>query len=273
MIPIINIRLLDILDILIVAIVLYKLILLIRGTKAVQLIQGLAVIFVASAVSKWLGLYTVNWLLKNTITVVLVALPVVFQPELRRTLEQLGRGKILTEPLPFLSKEEALDTRKTAEVIIQGVLNLAKNRIGALIVLERNTGLKDFIETGIAIDALLSVQLLGNIFIPNTPLHDGAMIIRGNRIAAAGCFLPLTENSSISKELGTRHRSGLGLSEETDALVIIVSEETGIISLAEGGSLKRFLDEKSLQQVLQDYYQPKNSLAFYFKKWREPKDE
>lgn len=273
MIPIINLRLLDILDILIVAIVLYKLILLIRGTKAVQLIQGLAVIFIASAVSKWLGLYTVNWLLRSTITVVLVALPVVFQPELRRTLEQLGRGKLLAEPLPFLSKEDTLDIHKTAEEIIQAVLSLAKNRIGALLVLERNTGLKDFIETGIAIDGLVSAQLLGNIFIPNTPLHDGALIIRGSRIIAAGCFLPLTENPAVSKELGTRHRSAIGLSEETDALVIVVSEETGIISIAEGGELKRYMDEKKLRPILNELYQPKNSLGFYFKKWRETKDE
>lgn len=273
MIPFVNIRLLDILDILIVAAVLYKLILIIRGTRAVQLIQGLAVIFIASAVSKWLGLYTINWLLRNTITLVLVALPIVFQPELRRALEQLGRGKLLTEPINFLGKEDERDMQRIVESILQATINLAKTRTGALIVLERKTGLNDFIETGVPIDAIISLELLGNIFVPNTPLHDGAVIIRAGRVAAAGCFLPLTENPHINKNLGTRHRAALGLTEETDALVIVVSEETGIISLAENGNLKRFIDEETLRTTLNNLYQPKPPRPFTLKKWRESRDE
>lgn len=272
LIPFINFRILDLLDIILVALVFYRLIILIRGTKAVQLIQGLAVIFAASTLSNWLGLYTVNWLLRNTITVVLVALPVVFQPELRRALEQLGRGKLLTEPLPFLGRDD-LDGIKTMEEIIEAVTSLAKSQTGALIVLERKTGLKDIIETGITMDALISAQLLENIFYPNTPLHDGALIIRGNRIVAAGCYLPLTENPSLGKKLGTRHRAALGISEDTDALVLIVSEETGIISLARGGKLERYLDKQSLRDILQDIYQPKSSLAFYFRNRKESNDE
>lgn len=273
MIPFMTIRLLDILDILIVAAVLYKLIMIIRGTRAVQLIQGLAVIFIAAAVSRWLGLYTINWLLRNTITLILVALPIVFQPELRRALEQLGRGKLLTEPINFLGKEDDRDMQHIATAIVQSVMNLARNKTGALIVMERKTGLNDFIETGVTIEGIISAELLGNVFVPNTPLHDGAVIIRGNRIIAAGCFLPLTENPHINKNLGTRHRAALGISEETDALVIIVSEETGIISIAENGFLKRFIDEETLTTILKNLYQPKPSRSFNLKKWRGNRDE
>lgn len=273
MIPFMNIRLLDILDILIVATVLYKLITIIRGTRAVQLIQGLAVIFIAAAISRWLGLYTINWLLRNTITLILVALPIVFQPELRRALEQLGRGKLLTEPINFLGKEDDRDMQYIVIAIVQSVMNLARSKTGALIVVERKTGLNDFIETGVVIEGIISSELLGNIFVPNTPLHDGAVIIKGNRIIAAGCFLPLTENPHINKNLGTRHRSALGLSEETDALVIVVSEETGIISIAENGFLKRFIDEETLTAVLKNLYRPKPSRSFNLKKWRENRDE
>jgi len=273
LLPLNSFRILDFVDILIVAIVFYKLINFIRGTKAVQLLQGLAVLVIASALSKAFGLYTVNWLLRNTMTVVLVALPVVFQPELRRTLEQLGRGKILTEPIPFLGKEEYVDSTKTSEELVQTILTLANNKTGALIVLEQKTGLQEFVETGTLVDGLVSSQLLGNIFVPNTPLHDGAVIIRENRIVAAGCFLPLTQ-AVVSKSLGTRHRAALGLSEETDALVFVVSEETGTISLAKSGVLKRYLEEKTIRKYLSEIYQPKNnSLSFYFKKWRENNEE
>lgn len=273
MIPFVNIRLLDILDILIVAAVLYKLIKIIRGTRAVQLIQGLAVIFIAAAISRWLELYTINWLLRNTITLILVALPIVFQPELRRALEQLGRGKLLTEPINFLGKEDDRDLQQIAKAIVLAVMSLARSKTGALIVMERKTGLSDFVETGVAIEGVVSTELLGNIFVPNTPLHDGAVIIRGDRIAAAGCFLPLTENPDLNKNLGTRHRAALGVSEETDALVIVVSEETGIISIAENGFLKRFIDEETLTTILQNLYRPKPSRSFNLKKWRENRDE
>lgn len=273
MIPLMNIRLLDILDILIVAAVLYKLIIIIRGTRAVQLIQGLAVIFIASAASRWLGLYTINWLLRNTITVVLVALPVVFQPELRRALEQLGRGKILTEPIPFFTKDDDKDIEGRVKSIVQAVFKLAQDKTGALIVIERKTGLNDFIETGVLINGLVSTELLGNIFVPNTPLHDGALIIKGDRIIAAGCFLPLTENPAISKNLGTRHRAALGLSEQSDALIIVISEETGIVSLAENGRLQRFIEEDYLREILVKTYQPKDFRSLYFKKWRDTKGE
>lgn len=266
-------RLLDILDVLIVAAVFYKIIILIRGTRAVQLIQGLAVLVFASALSKVLGLYTVSWLLRNTITVVLVALPVVFQPELRRTLEQLGRTKFIGET--FLNKEEEISNQLILEEIVKAVMSLSRQKIGALIVLQRKTGLQDYIETGTLINGIITRQLLETLFFPNCPLHDGAVVIQGEKIAAAGCFLPLTENNKLDKQLGTRHRAGIGVTEETDALVIIVSEETGTVSLAEDGGLQRFINENQLRNKLQPLYDVKknNPLSFSWLKWKDDKNE
>ena len=238
--------LIDFIDVLIVAIVLYKLYGMIKDTRAVTLLKGLLVLLVAALVSNWLHLNVLYWLLGKTVTVVAVALPVVFQPELRRALEHIGRGKLFRNSARLNEEEQ----QKLFSEIGRAAATLSASRTGALIVLERETGLNDSIETGVRLDALVSSALLLNCFIPNTPLHDGALIIRGNRVMAGGCLLPLTEDNALDKALGTRHRAALGLSEQSDAVVIIVSEETGIISVAIGGELERELNAERLQKRL-----------------------
>ncbi|MDN5326120.1 MAG: diadenylate cyclase [Moorella sp. (in: firmicutes)] len=253
------------LDISVVAFVIYKFIMLIKGTRAVQLIKGLVVLVVASVIAERLHLTTINWLLSQLRLVIVVALPVVFQPELRRALEQLGRGKFFARPLTTLGAE---DMEKLINELVRAMQVLAKNRTGALVVVERETGLNDYIETGIRVDGVVSAELLINIFVPLTPFHDGAAIIRGDRVVAAGCFLPLSESPYLSKQLGTRHRAALGISEISDAVVLIVSEETGVISVAEGGKLTRFLDEKNLRELLQNLMLPQDNHTTFFWPWR-----
>lgn len=237
---------LDVLDILLVAFFLNKLYQMLKDTRAASLFKGLLVLLAVMLVSKWLNFYVVNWLLEKFFYVVVIALPVVFQPELRRALEQIGRGKLF--------RKSTLLNEYQVENMLEAVANtadsLSRHKIGALIVFERETGLGDYIETGIQIDGLISSELFENIFIPNTPLHDGAVIVRGNRIVAASCLLPLTEARNLSQELGTRHRAAIGLSEQTDALVLVVSEETGTISLARGGGLQRYLTHHDLKALL-----------------------
>ncbi|MGI9862637.1 diadenylate cyclase CdaA [Moorella naiadis] len=254
------------LDISVVAFVIYKFMMLIKGTRAVQLIKGLVVLVVASVIAARLHLATINWLLSQLRLVIVVALPVVFQPELRRALEQLGRGKFFARPLTVLGAE---DMEKLINELVRAMQVLAKNRTGALVVVERETGLNDYIETGIRVDGVVSAELLINIFVPLTPFHDGAAIIRGDRVVAAGCFLPLSESPYLSKQLGTRHRAALGISEISDAVVLIVSEETGVISVAEGGKLTRFLEEKNLKELLQSLMLPQdNHNTTFFWLWR-----
>lgn len=237
----------DTLDIAIVSYVLYRLLLLIRGTRAVQLVKGIAVLIVAGIVAHWLRLTTVMYILNYAQMALVVAVPVVFQPELRRALEQLGRGRLFAPAPSYLPEAEL--SKVVAEVA--GACDvLARNKMGALIAVERETGLKDIAETGTLVDGLVSSSFLINLFVPNAPLHDGAVIVRGNRVVAAGCFLPLSENPNISKELGTRHRAAVGLTEQSDALVIVVSEETGTISLASAGKLIRQLDDATLRDML-----------------------
>src|SRR5690554_5151579 len=266
-----NIRIRDFIDIAIVAYVFYKVIGLIKETRAGQLIRGIILILLATQVSDWIGLYTIHWILRNTMTVGVIALLVVFQPELRRALEHLGRSRFFSNV--FISKQEDQPT-KTIEEIIKAVQMLAQDKTGALIVIERETKLGDVIDTGIKMDSLVSGELLLNTFIPNTPLHDGAMIIRNNRIMAAGCFLPLTENQNLSNQVGTRHRAGLGITESSDAVVVIVSEETGIISIALNCKLYRYLDIKSLKQILINLLVEKEQNPFQFNwiKWRNKND-
>ena len=266
---IMSITLWDVIDMAVIAYVFYKLFMLIRETRAEQLIKGIFVLVFAtwaSGPSGFFPLYTVNWLLRNTMTVGVIALLIVFQPELRRALEFLGRGGIIFGK-PLI---EALDkeTKTLIDEITAAVQVLAKKKTGALIVLERETGIGEFVETGINLDADVSSQLLQTIFATNTPLHDGAVIIRDKRIASAGCLLPLTENQSLSKELGTRHRAGHGISEHSDAIAIIVSEETGVISTAKGGRLSRYLDGKMLKEMLISQYKPQEHKYRGFLKWR-----
>lgn len=251
-------------DIAVVAVVLYQLLMLIKGTRAVQLLKGIAVLLIISSLSKVLNLITISWLLGQVWKMLFVALPVVFQPELRRALEQLGRGRFFVRH-PLTLGTEAFT--QMIEELVRCTQVLSKNRIGALMVIERETGVQEFIETGIKIDGVVSSEFLVNVFIPNTPLHDGAVIIRGDRVAAAGCFLPLSENTNIQKELGTRHRAAIGLTEVSDSVIIIVSEETGAISVALDGVLTRFLDEKTLTDLLNRELQVKTSKS-YVPFWR-----
>ncbi|SFJ74113.1 diadenylate cyclase CdaA [Thermoflavimicrobium dichotomicum] len=244
----------DLIDILIVSYIIYRMLVLLRGTRAVQLLQGVFVLIIFWLVSKFMHLSTVRWLIQNLFSVGLLAVIIIFQPELRKALEQLGRGGI------FFNRrrqfQHKLVTRITTE-ISKAAAHLSKRQIGALIVIERETGLSDYIETGILLEARLTSELLKNIFLPNTPLHDGAVIIRDGQIMAAGCYLPLSENPFISKELGTRHRAGLGLSEISDAVIVIVSEETGTISVVTHGRIERGFTEEQLNlRLLRELKKP-----------------
>lgn len=250
-----------IIDILLVTFVIYKLITLIRGTRAVQLLKGMVVIVVVWLLSSFFGLKTLSWLMSQAMTYGVLAVLIIFQPELRRALEQLGRGK-------FFSRSSGPDDERMTKVIgetAKAVQYMAKRRIGALVVFERETGLSDYIETGISIEGVATSELFINIFIPNTPLHDGAVIVRKDQIMAAGCYLPLSENPFISKELGTRHRAALGLSELTDSLAIIVSEETGQVSIAKNGEVHRELNDEELLSILDLELRPqtKTSTSFW----------
>ncbi|MCO7125303.1 diadenylate cyclase CdaA [Sporolactobacillus shoreicorticis] len=236
----------DIIDILIVTYVIYKVIMIIRGTKAVQLAKGILVIIAVWFLSSLLQLRTLEWILNNAITYGLFAIIVIFQPELRRVLEQLGRGRLFSRGV-VLEEEH----KQMAEAIVKASSYMAKRRIGALMSIERKTGLNDYIETGIQLNGNLTSQLLINIFIPNTPLHDGAVIIRGNEVVAAACYLPLSESPFISKELGTRHRAAMGVSEVTDSLTVVVSEETGGITVTKNGEMFREISEDRLREMLQ----------------------
>ena len=243
----------DIIDILIVAFLLYQLLMLTRQTRASAVLKGLLLLILASWISDLLGLTALNWVLLNVVNNGTVVLVILFQPELRKALEQIGRGALLESS--HLDDQE--ENRRIIEEIVLCLSNLSRRRVGALIVFERKTGLKDVIETGTAIDARISAPLLENIFEPNTPLHDGAVVIRGSRVMAGAYILTLSEGRGISRELGTRHRAAIGMSETTDAVVLIVSEETGIISMAKGGKLTRHLEAASLEQVLSTmYHQP-----------------
>ncbi|MBS5583034.1 MAG: diadenylate cyclase CdaA [Caecibacter sp.] len=263
-------RLLDVVDILLVAFFLYKLLILIRNTRAVALIKGLIFLGVITILSssRFLNLHVINWLLQQGMMVIMVALPVVFQPELRRALEQIGRGRLFRTSDQIMNDEE---WDRLIDEIIAITESLSKTHTGALIVFEREVGLNDYIDTGISIDGIVSRELLGNIFIPNTPLHDGAVIIRRNRVMAAGCLLPLTSDRSLSTELGTRHRAAIGISELADAVVVVVSEETGAVSYTYGGHIYRHLDGQALRNTLNAFLkQPSQGLANLFK-WRPMK--
>lgn len=240
-----NITVINVVDIIIVAYIFYKLFILIRETRAEQLIKGLILILVVMKLSELLGFVTLHWIIQNTLTVGLIALIVIFQPELRKALEHLGRSRFLTKR--FFDTDEEIE--KVVEEITFAAINLSSTKTGALIVIEQDTGLNDFMESGVMIDAAVSSALLENIFVENTPLHDGAVIIRRDRIAAAACVLPLTEQQ-IKKDLGTRHRASLGITENSDAIAIVVSEETGIISLAINGKLTRNYNAERLRMVL-----------------------
>ncbi|MBO9608026.1 MAG: diadenylate cyclase CdaA [Paenibacillaceae bacterium] len=244
----------EIIDILIVSYVIYKLLLLLRGTRAIQLLKGIFVVVLAWVLSIAFNLNTLQWMMSQAFNFGVLAVIIIFQPELRRALEQLGRGKLFTRQ----TNEEDQDVNRRIGEVMKTVGVLSRRKIGALIVFERETGLTDYIESGIRIGAEISSELLVNIFIPNTPLHDGAVIIRKGTLMAAGCYLPLSENPFISKELGTRHRAAIGMSEVSDAISVVVSEETGQVSLAINGLVVRDIKEESLISKLYDELKPKS---------------
>ncbi|WP_445490859.1 diadenylate cyclase CdaA [Niallia sp. 03133] len=233
-------------DILLVWYVIYKIIMIIRGTKAVQLLKGIFVILIVKLLSDYFQLQTLGWMMEQVIYWGALAIIIIFQPELRRALEQLGRGKFFSRS--GMQEEERQEY--IIEAIVKAVDYMAKRRIGALISIERETGMSDYIETGISLDSKISSELLINIFIPNTPLHDGAVVIQRANIAAAACYLPLSESPFISKELGTRHRAALGISEVTDSITLVVSEETGAISITKNGELHRDLKLEAFKEML-----------------------
>ena len=242
-------KLTDLIDILLIAFIVYQLLKSIKETRAMQLVKGILILFLVLEISSWLHLNTLNYLLRSTMQVGMFAIVVIFQPELRSLLEKMGRTKV--GKIVNIATGSSDNREYAAREIVRASVNLSATKTGALIVIERETKLGDVIGTGTLVDAEVSSALLENIFVPNTPLHDGAVIIRGDRIHTAGCFLPLTSNENLSRELGTRHRAALGISEASDALVIIVSEETGKISIAANGALTRNLNKESLTAALQ----------------------
>ncbi len=250
----------DIIDVLIVAYVFYRLILLIKGTRAVELLKGLVLLFITALLSDWLGFTTISWILRNSMTFLVVALPIVFQPELRRALEHLGRGRFFN-PV-------AVDREKTSREIASAAFRLSEKGWGGIIVIERETGLKDFIEEGTILDSVISTQLLIGIFSPKNPLHDGAVIISDGRIKAASCVLPLAETSKLKGSPGTRHRAGIGITEHSDALALVISEETGTVSLIDSGRMRRFFDQDSLQEKLQREMKRVFDEKNIFRQWR-----
>lgn len=236
----------SIVDILVVWYFLYKIFMVVRGTKAVQLINGIFIILILRGIAELLGLRTLGWLMSQIIDWGFLAIIVIFQPEIRRALEQLGRGRIFTRAK---QKEVEIQT-ELVNSIAQASEYMAKRRIGALITIARETGMDDYIETGIQMNAKVTSELLINTFIPNTPLHDGAVIIQNDEIKAAACYLPLSESPFISKDLGTRHRAAIGISEVTDSITVVISEETGEISLTNNGELHRDLTIAELKDML-----------------------
>ena len=241
-----TISILDVVDITIVAAIIYKIYEMLQETRAITLLKGVIVLLVVAVVCNTLNLHVISWLLQKVISILFVALPIVFQPELRRALEHLGKGKILGKSV-FLDDTEA---QNVVDELVKTAKSLSATKTGALIVIEREMKLNDISSTGVHIDGLIKSEFLLNVFIPNTPLHDGAAVIRGNRLIAAACLLPLTENHELSTELGTRHRAAIGISEQCDALVLVVSEETGTISIAENGRIMRHLDSETLRAAL-----------------------
>lgn len=241
-----SINIWTVVDILVVSYIFYKIYMLIKETRAAQLLKGVLLIFLLIPISNMFHLTVLNWILSNTITIGLLSFVIIFQPEIRRALEHIGRSTFNEKHI--IESDENIGS--TVNEIINAVDSMSKTKTGALIVFEQTTGLGEYIATGTTIDAIVTSGLLENIFVVNTPLHDGAVIIRNNRIVAAGCFLPLSCNTTINKKLGTRHRAGIGISEISDCLTIIVSEETGMISLAVNGHLTRNYTKDRLKDVL-----------------------
>ena len=259
----------DIIEIVIIAFVIYNVMVWIKNTKAWVLLKGIIIVVIFALIAYILNLKTILWIAGKTISVGIIALVIIFQPELRRALEQLGQKKILFGLFRFNDGREKGErfSSKTAEEIVRACFDMGAAYTGALIVIEQDMVLEEYEKTGITVDGLVTSQLLINIFEHNTPLHDGAVIIRGDRIVAATCYLPLSDNSNLNKALGTRHRAGVGISEVTDSMTIIVSEETGRVSVAVGGELIHDIDADSLKNKL-EYLRRRTIDVKSFKIWR-----
>ncbi|MDR0840220.1 MAG: diadenylate cyclase CdaA [Christensenellaceae bacterium] len=260
----------DYIDILIIAFLLYKLIVLTKETRAYQLLKGIGMLFIAAIVSGVAQLPTLSWLLNSLLSSGIIVGVVLFQPEIRRALEHIGRSDMFSKDMfgNLLAESHHLVSE-----MHQAISSLSRRRVGALIVIERRTGLGDFVNTGTRIEGRISAPLIENIFEPNTPLHDGAVVIRDGSIVAAACFLPLAEDLNVARELGTRHRAALGVSTVSDSITIVISEETGVVSMARDGKLIRYIDDRALRALLESIFvQERASGAFNLFK-RRPKDE
>ncbi|SHI91405.1 TIGR00159 family protein [Malonomonas rubra DSM 5091] len=247
-----NIRLLDLLDISIVAFIIYRIILLIKGTRAVQMLLGLAVILAVYLASRVGDLHTLNWFLSNFLSSIILVIVVIFQNDIRRALIHVGQN-------PFFGSVNYHEESEVIDELVKACVALGNRKIGALIVVERETGINDILESGVEIDARVSGELIRSVFMPNSPIHDGALVLQQGRLTLAGCFLPLSQSRDISKNLGTRHRAAIGLTELADAIAVIVSEETGKISVAVNGGITRNLDATSLRKVLGRLLEQKKS--------------
>lgn len=243
------VRWVDLLDIAVVAFVFYRLMLLIKGTRAVQILTGLAIVFLAFHLAEAFRLLTLQWILSNFLSSIILVIVVVFQADIRRALAQVARN-------PFLFGPGAEGEEPVLDEVVKAAAAMAAARVGGLIAIERRTGLRDYVDVGTTVDAKVTKELILSLFWPNSPLHDGAIIIQKGRVSAAGCFFPLTANPGVQRGLGTRHRAALGLTEETDAVVVAVSEETGSVSLVAGGQIQRDLDAGSLKKSLYEIFDP-----------------
>jgi len=242
----------DAIDIVVLAYIVYKLLKFAKGTRAMQVLKGLGVLLLATIITDYFKISGLAWLLDQVLRAGAIALVVLFQPELRRALEQIGRTTVF-------KKTGSADMKKAESYVselVTAMHNLSLRKVGALILIEHQTGLADIVSTGTVIDAEASAALIENIFEPNTPLHDGAVVISNMRVRAAGCFLPLSDNNNISRQLGTRHRAALGISEVSDCMAFVVSEETGVISMASNGQLTRYLDEEQIRNFLMAEFTP-----------------
>jgi uncharacterized protein (TIGR00159 family) len=245
-----NVRLLDILDVCIVAFIIYHIIILIKGTRAVQMLLGLAVILAVYMASRLGDLYTLNWFLSNFLSSIILVIVVIFQNDIRRALMHVGRN-------PFLGGTTTVQDTAIIEELVKATMALGNRKIGALIAVERETGINDILESGTSIDAKVSSELIRAIFMPSSPVHDGALVLQQGRLTMAGCFLPLSQGSDLNKDLGTRHRAAIGLTELADAIAVVVSEETGKVSVAVNGGMTRNLDATSLKKVLGRLLEPR----------------
>ena len=260
----------DIIEIIILAVAVYHIMLWVRRTKAWILFKGIVIILVFTLIASILHLNTILWIMEQTLSVGIIAVVIIFQPELRKALEQLGQKNFISKLFNIDSNKNVTErfSDKTVNELVKTAFELGKTKTGALIVIEQDYSLQEYINTGIDVDALITSQLLINIFEHNTPLHDGAVIVRGNRVVSATCYLPLSDNMELSKELGTRHRAAVGVSEVSDAFTIIVSEETGKVSVTQGGQLLRNIDGDQLRSLLIKVQDKNVGQKHHFKVWR-----